>query len=327
MSWTELNLFYEEPNPDRWIHYDRYPRAVFRRLVRGKTRPGGQQMVFINLCKGLARLGHTYNINPYRVFRKPTQKLACIVGKPQVLFNHKWQCPILFGASVFSHPLDCPDLLKKYPVKKILVPGPWIKTMFEEFYGDKVAAWPVGIDTDYWAPIPGHSPPTEILVYYKIRWEHAQNDNLIYNPILNYLTKHAIPHRIIKYGYYEPQAFKTALSNAKAAIFLCEHETQGLAYQQMLSAGVPVFAWDRGGYWQDPAYYPHKVQFKEGVSSVPYWDNRCGLKFSDFDEFRQRFEDFIEQLDQFRPRDYILENLTLKTCAKQYIELAKSISL
>ena len=51
-----LNLFYEEPDPDRWFLFDRYPRQILRRLVRGKPRPGGQTRVFLNLCAGLDKL-------------------------------------------------------------------------------------------------------------------------------------------------------------------------------------------------------------------------------------------------------------------------------
>ena len=50
-----LNLFYEEPDPDRWISLDRYPRRMVRRLLRGKPRPGGQARVFLILCAGLDR--------------------------------------------------------------------------------------------------------------------------------------------------------------------------------------------------------------------------------------------------------------------------------
>jgi glycosyltransferase involved in cell wall biosynthesis len=39
-------------------------------------------------------------------------------------------------------------------------------------------------------------------------------------------------------------------------VFLCEHETQGFAYQQALSCGVPIIAWDRGGLLQDPKLLP-----------------------------------------------------------------------
>jgi hypothetical protein len=70
-------------------------------------------------------------------------------------------------------------------------------------------------------------------------------------------------------------------------IFLCEQETQGIAYQQALSMNFPIMAWDRGGFWQDPSYYSHKVKFGT-VSSVPYWDERCGLTFPETESFHNR---------------------------------------
>jgi hypothetical protein len=105
-------------------------------------------------------------------------------------------------------------------------------------------------------------------------------------------------------------------------IFLCEHETQGIAYQQALSCDVPIFAWDRGGYWQDPGYYPQRVRFAP-VSSVPYWDARCGAKFQDIGEFANAWEVFWARYrnSRYSPRDYILEELTLEKCAKRYVEI------
>ncbi len=107
-------------------------------------------------------------------------------------------------------------------------------------------------------------------------------------------------------------------------IFLCEHETQGIAYQQALSCNVPVLAWDRGGFWQDPNYFPHRVQFA-AVSSVPYWDDRCGLKFADLDEFSVRLDAFLTQLQTFNPRAYILDNLTLEKSAQSYVDLVQNL--
>jgi hypothetical protein len=108
-------------------------------------------------------------------------------------------------------------------------------------------------------------------------------------------------------------------------IFLCEHETQGFAYLQTLSCDVPIIAWDRGGYWQDPAYYPHKVKFAP-VTSVPYWDDRCGVRFESVSQFSERLVCFWEKVraSLFAPRDYILENLTLERCARKYVDIVES---
>lgn len=105
---------------------------------------------------------------------------------------------------------------------------------------------------------------------------------------------------------------------------MCEHETQGAAYQQILASGTPILAWDRGGYWQDPSYYPNKVKF-EPVSSVPYWDNRCGLKFTNINEFAEKLDAFLKMISVFKPRDFILENLTLEICAEKYLAIYKQV--
>ncbi len=98
----------------------------------------------------------------------------------------------------------------------------------------------------------------------KIRWEHTGFQAALIDPILETLKSKGLLFEIIRYGEYRPEEYQAKLSRCKAMIFLCEHETQGLAYQQALSCNVPVLAWDRGdGYWQkDPAYYPEKVKFQ-----------------------------------------------------------------
>ena len=321
-----LNLFYQEPDPDRWVPFDRYPRRVVRRLVRGEPRPGGQKMVFLNLMKGLDRIGVPYRVNDFRHARQHPGELACIVGKPQVLFDRDWRNPVLFGASIFSHPLASPDLLDRYPVRRVLVPGEWMRQMCEPFYGDRVTAWPVGIDTEKWAPT-GAPKDTDFLVYDKVRWDHDAYEDSLIEPVRDELARRGLTSIELRYGSYEPSDLEAALRRCRGVVFLCEHETQGIAYQQMLSSGVPVLAWDRGGYWQDPEFFPERVQFGP-VSSVPYWNERCGVRFEDAAAFPNALSVFLDTLagGQLAPRDYILENLTLESSAREYAEIARSVA-
>jgi len=319
-----LNLFYQEPDPDRFLKFDRYPRRIVRRVIRGKRQPGGQERVFLNLCEGLRRLGVRYRVNDYAHARRYPDELVCIVGKPHVLDVIAWRNPILFGAAVFSHPVDDPNLFRRLPVRRILVPGEWIRRMFEPYYGDKVVAWPVGIDTDLWKPLPAFKD-VDVLLYDKVRWEHDAYRRTLIAPIEDELRKHKLRSVVIRYGRYRESDYHQLLQRARAMVFLCEHETQGIAYQQALSSNVPIFAWDRGGLWQDPSYYPEKVQFGP-VSSVPYWDECCGMKFEDAGEFSSSFKAFWSAviLGQFEPRRYILEHLTLERCASRYLEMAQT---
>lgn len=322
---SPLHLFYAEPEPDRWLPGDRYPRRFIRRLVRGKPQPGGHQRVFLNLRAGLDQLGVAYRVNDYRSLQRNPDAIACIIGKPHLLNTYQWNNPILFGAAGYSHPLDDPDLLKRLPVKGVLVPGEWMRQMFEPYYGDRVFSWPVGIDTDRW--LPGNNKDIDILLYDKVRWERDRYEPDLITPIYQYLTEQNLRVEVLRYGFYREENFQALLERSKAMIFLCEHETQGIAYQQALACDVPILAWDRGGYWQDPSYYPHSVEFSS-VSSVPYWDDRCGLKFTDLTEFLNIFDQFFNHVKtrQFSPRSYVLEHLTLKQCAQSYVNLWSALS-
>jgi glycosyltransferase involved in cell wall biosynthesis len=328
-----LNIFYQEPMPDRWVPYDRYPRKAFRELLYAtgirRRRPSGQRMVYQNLKEGLDRAGISYRDNDFRHIQKHPDELMCIVGKPYLLFEYDWPNPIVLGASVFDHPVAHPDFWERYPnVRMMLIPGPWMYDMFAEHYPeDKLAVWPVGIDTEEWCPErPHEEKPERVLLYDKTRFSPDRQERILIEPIRKHLRSLGIEIETLRYGHYFPEDLKGALNRCRAVVFICEHETQGIAYQQMLASGVPLLAWERGGYWQDPNFFPDRVRYGP-VSSVPYWDERCGMKFENADSFRSSFGTFWERLEKgdFDPRAYVLENLTLSKCAQRYAELVEEV--
>ncbi|MFD2161031.1 glycosyltransferase [Paradesertivirga mongoliensis] len=324
-----INLFYEEPDPDRWVKYDRYPRKIIRRLLRGNPRPGGVMMVALELMHGLRKLGIPYRFNDFDYIKNHTDSIACIIGKPQLLDKFEWKNPIIFGAGIFSHPVDQLDLLEKYTtIKKILVPGPWMKSLFDSYYGpENVSYWPVGIDSEKWHPaLKKPELPVDFLIYDKIRWEHSKFVADLIAPVEQMLEKRGLTHETIRYGQYKHQDLEEKLSRCKAVIFLCEHETQGLAYQQILATDTPILAWDRGGFWQDPAYFPHRAKYGP-VTSVPYWDEKCGVTFPNNEMFPEALDKFLEMYhsNSFSPRAYIMDNLTLEKCAEKYIKIYKEV--
>jgi hypothetical protein len=316
-----INLFYDEPDDDRWMPFDRYPRRVLRRVVRGRPMVGGQKRVFLNLCAGLQRLGVPFRLNDYRHARAHAGERVGILGKPHVLDRQRWENPIVFGPALFSHPSDDPALLTRLPIERILVPGEWMRLMCEPAWGARVFAWPVGIETDKWSDASRLEKRFDVLVYDKIRWRRDELVPELLEPVRAGLAAAGLRVAELRYGFYKEDDFHRLLAETRAMVFLCEHETQGIAYQQALARNVPVLAWDRGGYWQDPSYYP-RVKFGP-VSSVPYWDARCGMKFTgatDFSEHWARFWDAV-RADRFSPRSYVVEHLTLERAAEQYLAL------
>jgi hypothetical protein len=244
---------------------------------------------------------------------------------PFLLFNKTWKNPVIFGAAIYSHPIECPALLSEYPnVQKVLVPGEWMRYMFEPYYPNKTVAWPAGIDTHKWSPEIKESLSVDFLIYDKIRWEHASYQGSLIDPICQTLANRGLSFEFIRYGHYRPEDLLNKIKHARAVIFLCEHETQGLAYQQILATGTPILAWERGGYWQDPYYFPHKAMF-EPVSATPYWDERCGLKFHHMEEFEDRLSAFMGLLGTFHPEEYVRENLSLEISAQKYLDIYNEV--
>jgi glycosyltransferase involved in cell wall biosynthesis len=137
-------------------------------------------------------------------------------------------------------------------------------------------------------------------------------------PIMAFLAKKGLSSTVIRYGAYQHKDYANALARSKSMIFLCEHETQGMAYQEALTSNVPVIAWENG-FWLDPRraeYDPNPVP----ATSVPYFSDQCGEKFRDFAQFPDAFEGFWVKLDSYEPRAYVREHLSFADSAKLYLE-------
>ena len=319
-----MQLFYEEPDPDRWLPFDRYPRKVIRTLVRGASQPRGTMRAFLNLVDGLDRIGAPYRINDYRGLRADSGALACVFGKPHILEKIPLQNPVLFGTSIYSHPNDNPGLPTQRDIRQVLVPSEWVRSMFEQVWPGLVSVWPVGIDTDRWTPAPSGAKDVDVVVYDKIAWQRERYEQLLLEPLYVELKRRGLRVETLRYGYYREEDLFALSKRCRSMVYLSRHETQGIAAQQMLAAGVPLFAWDEGGFWQDPKYFPREVTF-EPVTSVPYWDDRCGVKFRGATDLLDGFETFWRGVEAngFSPRDMVIERLTLERCASEYVAFAK----
>ena len=320
-----LNLFYEEPDPDRWLPFDRHPRRLVRRLVRGADQPGGAMRVFLNLMAGLDRLGIRYRANDYRYIRANPHELACVIGKPQVLDRLPLATPLLFGTSIYSHAYDDPDLLKRRPVRRVLVPSPWVRDMFEEVWPGQVSVWPVGIDTERWKFDARTTRDIDVLIYDKIFWDRDRQVERLIAPLHVEIRRRGLTSQTLRYGSYREEDLLRLSRTVRSMVYLSRHETQGIAAQQMLSSGVPLLVWEEGGFWQDPKYAPHRVKFGP-VHSMPYWDDRCGEKFVDGADLAATFDIFWQGIEagRYTPRQMILDRLTLEKSAQAYLDLAET---
>jgi glycosyltransferase involved in cell wall biosynthesis len=120
---------------------------------------------------------------------------------------------------------------------------------------------------------------------------------------------------------YNESDYLTYMQQAKFGVILDASESQGFAIEEALSCNVPLLVWNARyisqGYGSRYADIP--------CSSIPYWDERCGEYFYDLDELDRTYETFINKLDTYRPRDYILDNLTPERCMARFAELFSAI--
>lgn len=322
-----IPLFYKEPAPDRLIPFDRYPRYIIRKLLREEPQPGGVKRWFLNLVSGLEQIGQPFAINSLSALAENEGAMACVVGKPHVVAQIPKDMPIMYGPGVSAHPFDhkpgeCPWEVRE--IRTLVVSCDWFAEMYRPHVPSHIPieVWPAGIDTQLWSPPVNKVRSGKVLIYDKIRWDRSYYDQALLAPIVKEVVESGRSVEYIKYGNYKEDQYFRLLDEVDAMIFLCEHETQGFAYLQALSKGVPIFVWERGGLWQDPTLYPARVTFN-GVRTTPYFDASCGLSFRHFDEFQALYPSFLgrEEDGYYEPRKYILNHLTLSGQAQKYVDI------
>lgn len=323
----KLYLYYKrEPERYRWIPGDQFPRQIIRSIVRGKSRPSGVDKVFINLSKGLDRLGISYTVNaPFREIG--ASDLVGVIGRGKYcLKGYNKENPLVAGVALMTHPSEWPTLCEEYPVAKYLQHSEWTNEIYKPYYGNRCDIWPVGIDTEEWNENTSVQKVDKILIYNKIQWNKEFWNNALCQKIKDYFSENNIQYTELVYGSYQPEEFKAQLQQVKAIVLLTAHESQGIAYQEALSCNVPILAWDQGRLL-DPVYEVLGETHRE-VTSVPYWDERCGMKFNDTDEFEEVFPEFWEKarFGRFSPREYVLDYLTLEKSARQYLDKLEEVN-
>ena len=190
--------------------------------------------------------------------------------------------------------------------KNIIAPSEWVKNLFENKLGiSKVVVWPVGIK----APNIISNQSIDCLIYYKNRpVEHLEQ-------VKSLLSKRGLTHVQLQYGSYSQDEFKDALAKVQFCIIIDNTESQGIAIQEMMAVGKPLFVWDINE-WDYMG-----EQYKVPATSVPYWSDECGEKFYFVDELEETFERFYDRIDTYNPKNLIDSELSYKASMKKLLNI------
>jgi hypothetical protein len=179
----------------------------------------------------------------------------------------------------------------------IVVPSNWVKHLFEEKFNvssKRILIWPCPI----YAPSISYTPTIDCLIYFKNR---SQED---LSKVKNFLDKKNITHIQLSYDHYDQSDFINALSSVKFCVILDNTESQGVAIQEMMSVNKPLFVWDQ------PIWDHQGDQYAVPATSVPYWSEKCGKKFTDFNNIETYFEEFSDNFDNYSPSEFVDEKLS-----------------
>lgn len=288
------------------------------RTARRRQVHTGFYAAFLGLKRSLAAVGCDVRVNDFARAKKMPDYPIGLAGYPSVIDKVDLPNPVIFGPGDFGSLEASRAVAANSRFRYLIQPSTWFRDYYAPYAGEeKMVVWFAGIDTDAW-PDWSHEPKaTDVLVYDKIRWDREARVADTLEPLLAHLREQGRSYEIVRYGHHHQSEFISKLKRARSLAFVCEHETQGLAYQEAMSANVPIFAWDEGKLIDPSIPQPSPGV---AVSSVPYFDERCGVKFTRAN-IAPQFEAFWAQRAGFQPREYVLEQLSLKRSGALYLDL------
>lgn len=301
----DVLLFYER---QKWDFVENYSRRTI----------SGFEAWFQSLARALREAGFRVHENCYALAEANPSYPVGLVGTPQSIPKWPLPNPALLGPCMYDNPSLNPTLMDDPRFRRYILTCEWLKAVFEKGYPGKCVLWHAGIPTDDWPDTSNCNKTTDVLVYDKIRWGRDKTVPLFLDPILADLSARGLSHHVLRYGEVTHEEYRALLRACRVMIFLCEHETQGLAYQEALASNVPILAWDHG-WWTDPVW-PAFSATPIPACSVPQFSPECGERFRMPADFPRAFGEFWSKRNTYRPRRYIEEHVSLAGSAARYAD-------
>ncbi|MAF37238.1 hypothetical protein CL622_09060 [archaeon] len=231
----------------------------------------------------------------------------------------------------------------------------WHKELFVKSYPEKskgknIFVWPAGIDTKKYKP-QNKEPKYDCIIHAKHR--DPNETGCMIEDLLSSFGQTVHPDPIVwmpvGFGGYTPEDMIERCNECRYSIILDCAETQGIANMEIMSMGLPSFVLDVNSHYNYSA-----VHSPFEATSVPYFSDECGmilhekeynLRYKDNhfgldkyvvcddeagqqrtiewqkDYIKERFQEFLKNLNNYNPRDYILREHTLEKSALNLIEI------
>jgi len=196
-----------------------------------------------------------------------------------------------------------------------IVPSQWcvdVYSSFKECENLQIKLVPFGVDTERFNETMPIQNRNRVFIYFK-----GRNPQELFF-IENILRVNNVEYRVFSYrDRYDENEYIEYLQNAKYGIWLDAHESQGFALEEALSCNVPLLVWSVTSMNQE--YGQHYANVP--ATTISHWDDSCGEVFYDVNEFGEKINLFLSNLNTYKPREFILEKLSMDVCEQQLINI------
>jgi hypothetical protein len=281
-----------------------------------KSRIHHKNLHFILNCKRI----HFYIINSVNdIINIDLSQFDAVYSPCEPINVKKYpNTKFIFGPQFSVFPENNIDLIKGQKTVYNLLSN-WVVNIWKQFpvcNNLKLIVLPFGVDTEKFIDNGDIKEKKNVMIYFK----HRNPSDLYY--IENFLKYKNIKYSVFSYDKkYDETDYINYLQNSKYCIWIDAHESQGFALQEALSCNVPLLVWNITSMNQE---------YMSNYSNLPatttsYWDNKCGELFYNINEFEITYNKFIKNLNNYKPREFIIDNLSIDVCENKLIEVISNM--
>jgi hypothetical protein len=238
---------------------------------------------------------------PINVSKYPNTKF--IFGPHFSVFPEKNKMEIIYGDNVVY-----------------IQPSDWVRDLWINNFlcKNKIKTIPFGVDTNKFNKVKNNNEKNKVFVYFKNRSPSELES------ITNFLYSKNIKYELFSYhNRYSEGDYLNYLQNSKYGIWVGGHESQGFGLQEALSCDVPLLVWNVKSMNQEYGSSYQDIP----ATTLSYWDERCGEFFYDINELENMYDKFTKNIEYYKPREFILENLSMEVCENKLIEAINNITI